>query len=573
MPVVMMSVTTFQQLHSLLFNISNNMKINIKVSPRSHPESKKTVENDNNSPRNDINDENDDAEVTPEEYIKSFIKRRDPNLSEHENDARAAQYLSSVGLYEESLIYYKKAYEVLNKLKIEFTWEGLFCRMAVQYASVLDYLNNIEDAENVYNSILEIGPSAAMLGDYAVFLHKRRRDYDIADRYYSQSIAEFSHQSSIILKYAGFLRHIKKDINKAEKYYKRSIEINPNNADAVGTYASFLHGMGSAATNSNGNNSNTLDKIDKLYQRAVQIDQTHPNNMCNYGLFLSEERHDYKTAEEMYIKVLAILPDHSNTLYNYGVMLDSHLNRKEEAETMYRRAVKASPRQPFALYNLAVLLEERLNIMTVLNDPNNNGGEEEDKVVAPEYTALMEETYSFYHRAMDANPKDPVTVADLGRYLVVVMKEIQKGEKLLSSALELDDSCAIALYHLGILNNDCHKNIKVAEELFRKLRKYHPKHIGGMQYLTAVLQNPRRRKGSPLDVNTIDELMDLYEQIITLIQQNKADATSSVLEYTTLTAESGNSRQKLRAIGFLESADVGGSDTIDLQSIEQRLKS
>ncbi len=549
------------------------MKIEVKISPRNHPNTNDSVLNSNDDPINSIEVEEVHAKVTPEEYVKSFIKRRNQNLSEHENDASAAQYLSSVGLYEESLIYYEKSYEVLNKLKTEFTWQGLFCRMAVQYASVLDYLDKWEDAEKVYNSVLEIGPSSAMLGDYAVFLHKRRRDYDIAERYYSQSIAEFTHQSSILLKYAGFLRHIKKDINKAEKYYKRSIEINPNNADAVGTYASFLHGMGSAATNSNGNSSDALETIDKLYQRAVQIDETHPNNMCNYGLFLSEEKHDYKKAEEMYIKVLAILPDHTNTLYNYGVMLDSHLNRKEEAESMYRDAVKSSPRQPFALYNLAVLLEERLNTMTVSNDPNNNDGKEEDRILTPEYIALMDETFSFYKRAMAANPRDPVTVADLGRFLLVVMKKVQKSERLLSSALELDDSCAIALYHLGIINNDHHKNIKLAEELFRKLRKYHPKHIGGMQYLTSVLQNPRRRKGAPLDVNTIDELMDLYEQIITLIQQNKADATNSVLEYTTLTAESGNSRQKLRAIGFLEKTNAGGLDTINMDAIERKLKS
>jgi len=31
-----------------------------------------------------------------------------------------------------------------------------------------------------------------------------------------------------------------------------------------------------------------------------QLDETHTNNLCNYGLFLSEEKHAYLKAEELY---------------------------------------------------------------------------------------------------------------------------------------------------------------------------------------------------------------------------------------------------------------------------------
>jgi Tfp pilus assembly protein PilF len=43
-----------------------------------------------------------------------------------------------------------------------------------------------------------------------------------------------------------------------------------------------------------------------LYKQAVKIDSTHTNNLCNYGLFLSEERHQYSEAEKMYLRALEV---------------------------------------------------------------------------------------------------------------------------------------------------------------------------------------------------------------------------------------------------------------------------
>lgn len=90
----------------------------------------------------------------------------------------------------------------------------------------------------------------------------------------------------------------------------------------------------------------------------MKCDSLHVNNQCNYGLFLSEEKHAYAEAEVLYRRVLDIAPTHANTLYNYAVMLDTHCSRKPEAEGLYRRALQADPNHSFALYNLAVLLEE-----------------------------------------------------------------------------------------------------------------------------------------------------------------------------------------------------------------------
>jgi tetratricopeptide (TPR) repeat protein len=77
------------------------------------------------------------------------------------------------------------------------------------------------------------------------------------------------------------------------------------------------------------------------------VDPLHANNLCNYGLFLSEVRQQYPKAEELYKKVLEFTPNHTNTLYNYAVMLDTHCRRKAEAEDMYRLCIHLEPNHSF----------------------------------------------------------------------------------------------------------------------------------------------------------------------------------------------------------------------------------
>jgi Tfp pilus assembly protein PilF len=43
-----------------------------------------------------------------------------------------------------------------------------------------------------------------------------------------------------------------------------------------------------------------IDEAEVYYKTAVNLDSTHANNLCNYGLFLSEERKQYALAEEYY---------------------------------------------------------------------------------------------------------------------------------------------------------------------------------------------------------------------------------------------------------------------------------
>ncbi len=120
----------------------------------------------------------------------------------------------------------------------------------------------------------------------------------------------FPKHASVVLKYAGFLRHVKKDATQAELHYRKCTEINPQYAEGLGSYASFLYGT-----------RRNMNLVESLFEnsiqvfvlwlqdiqviRLMQIDPYNVSNLCNYGLYLSEEKRDYTRAEEIYQYILS----------------------------------------------------------------------------------------------------------------------------------------------------------------------------------------------------------------------------------------------------------------------------
>lgn len=357
-----------------------------------------------------------------------------------------AQCLFHEGKLTESL---KLLQHSLNELRViiqisKSIWERTYVSCALLYAQNLDYLNKFDDEYAIFQELLEFSPDDFYLGEYAVFLHKRKKDYNNAEKYYIKSLELFPYQASIHLKYAGFLRYIRNDLVNAEKHYEAAVDANPESSETVGNYSSFLHSI------------HNIEKAEIMYQRAVDIDQNNINNLCNYGLLLSEERHRYHLAEDYYKLALKVSENqHSNTFYNYAVMLDTHCNRKPEAESLYRQAIQIESRHSYALYNLAVLLEDKekyrnthLNDNVTDNNSNNNSIAEskngkdssphqhtknttndvENKNSSSSFQysfsslssssplELTQEILFLYQRAHLSDPQDATIAADYGRY-------------------------------------------------------------------------------------------------------------------------------------------------------------
>ena len=124
------------------------------------------------------------AEV--EEYVNNAIlKIKEDNnsaLSSMEKQYKIAVLLTTIGKNKESMEYFSSAVEDLRKVQETFVYGELFCSAGTAYAIALDNLNEVTLAEQMFQEVYEANPKGVHVGDFAVFLHKRKRDNKRAEK-------------------------------------------------------------------------------------------------------------------------------------------------------------------------------------------------------------------------------------------------------------------------------------------------------------------------------------------------------------------------------------------------------
>lgn len=91
-----------------------------------------------------------------------------------------AQVLSSIGRCNDSLEHYEQSFNILKKSIPDQVYRRLFCLVGVQYATTLDCVGKYDKAGDVLALIVEVDPIGCHIGDYALYLHRRKRDFDKA---------------------------------------------------------------------------------------------------------------------------------------------------------------------------------------------------------------------------------------------------------------------------------------------------------------------------------------------------------------------------------------------------------
>lgn len=349
-----------------------------------------------------------------------------------------------LGRNVEALELFKSAHLKLKMLCDEDAqkWKYMYTEALRNYALALDSTNQLQLQEELYDELQKLTPAGLFLGDYAVWLHKRKKDYVKANLVYVKAIELFPSHSSIIFKYAGFLRHIRSDLDGASTYYEKAVQVNQENADAVGALASFLHGV-----------KQDYERANSFYESAIALDDTHLNNLCNFGLYLSEQKRDYTRAEAIFLRALEVAPNHPNSMYNYAVMLDTHCNRKPEAEVLYRSVIAADASHSYALYNLSQLLESKLKETSDADDK----------------TALIKEIQALYNTLIKVDNSDAVALGDYGRFLLTYTEFYKNAEKLLLKAVDIDGEAELGLFYLGLLYQKHLKDLPKSEQYLRRL--------------------------------------------------------------------------------------------------------
>ena len=312
----------------------------------------------------------------------------------------------------------------------------------------------IDKAEGLYQRALELYPEHPLAtGDYAVFVHRIKKNYKEAERLYERALEIHPNHASIWSKYGNFLKSIKRDYKRAEFCFKEAVKADPKNPDCLSTYAVFCHGT-----------KRDIDTAEMLYERAYDSDKTHVNNLSNYGLFLSEMKGDFHRSQKLYQAAMEIDPNHANSIYNYAVLCDSGLKDQTLAESLYKQCLEVSDKHAFALYNLAILIEE-------MRGKTEAGKEEVD---------------GLFRRATEAAPNDAVTLADYGRFKMIVCKDVGTSERLLRQALQIDPGCLVGNYNLGLLLLNHKNDMNGAASCFRNGLKSNSGHHPSLVYLARI---------------------------------------------------------------------------------------
>ena len=146
----------------------------------------------------------------------------------------------------------------------------------------------------------------------------------------------------------------------------------------------------------------------------------HPPKQAEYWRVLGLVRFDQERvpeAEEALRRALEIDPRDYEANNNLGFLLLS-LGRQEEALTHLRAAISVRPDEPRARNNLGFALAALERDEEALDAFRTTGPEAEALArvgLACERRGDMDEARSWYRRALDADPRQPIAVEALGR--------------------------------------------------------------------------------------------------------------------------------------------------------------
>ncbi|WP_246327254.1 tetratricopeptide repeat protein, partial [Candidatus Competibacter phosphatis] len=94
---------------------------------------------------------------------------------------------------------------------------------------------------------------------------------ELVDRLYKRMVGAAPSDADTLGNYAIFLARKRGDLDEAEAYFKRALEANPKHVNNLGNYANFL-----------ADQRGDLDRAESYYQRALEIDPKHAYHLGNY---------------------------------------------------------------------------------------------------------------------------------------------------------------------------------------------------------------------------------------------------------------------------------------------------
>ena len=198
--------------------------------------------------------------------------------------------------------------------------------------------NNLNEAKNFYNKVLEIKNNHENAINNLGVIYLALKDYPKAKKYFEKAIQINTNYTDANLNLGiTFLKL--NEYQKAKFYLKKIIRMNSANTNA-------LNILGKIYIDTRENL-----KAKDLYNKIIEIDSNHIEANNNLG-FIFIQIGDNERAKKYLKKTIELKPDFAEAYNNLGIVY-KNLNKLDKAETCYKKSIKLKSNYAEAHFNLA----------------------------------------------------------------------------------------------------------------------------------------------------------------------------------------------------------------------------
>ena len=189
--------------------------------------------------------------------------------------------------------------------------------------------------EAIFRAALEDFPKSAELnGNFAVFMHYVRKNYDESELLFRKSLELDPHDANRTGNFAVFMSRVRNDHDGAERLFRASLEIDPNNVHHTHNFALFLFRV-----------RKQYDESELLFRKALELDPTDARHTGNYASFMATARKQHDEAERLFRKALELDPSDISNTRNFAQFM-SVIERRDEARYFAVRAWRMLDSKP-----------------------------------------------------------------------------------------------------------------------------------------------------------------------------------------------------------------------------------
>lgn len=382
-------------------------------------------------------------------------------------EKRRATWVEAAG-FDEAMLLLHKAFELAHPTAHKFE------------EMVESYKNTYETLDQRVDELPESAPDSTALKEasrrvkatvpqwWKVDLEARRVQDDDparADEIYRDGL-EGLEDVRLFGRYATFLWEVRRDADKAEQMFDRALEIDPSHPNTLSNYATFISTV-----------RNEDDRAEEFYERTLAEDPEYAHALTNYAAFRWRKRKDPDRAQELYEQAIAADPQNSRTLSGYASFLREARDEHDRAEEFYERAIAANPRDSDALGSYAVFKEkvrhdadraEDLYEKSLAVKAQHGGVLCNYAIFIADYRREIDRALEIGKRALEIEAEDPNNLGNYARMLFEAEKDGEAWEHWEKAKDRVEeDSLELELWFYALALGDDKQAAEAVVELKR----------------------------------------------------------------------------------------------------------